>query len=126
MSGIVFACKTSLEQSSHEPANPGPICFVSTTPPCWTSIQDWVDSRSLARCSQGELVKARGSKDVQHVHSYRDPEVPRTAREYLIYTSSDVQFRKYPHSKDFQGLNALHRNKRWHRPTHSSQDWKKS
>ena len=61
------AGEPSLKQSPHYPANPGPICFVNITPPFRTSIEDAVDSRSLADCSQGVLVKAMGSKDVKRV-----------------------------------------------------------
>jgi len=61
-------------------SNLGPICFVSLTPPCRTSIQDAVEGCGFADCSQGVLVKAMGSKDAQRIQRLS------TAREDLIYT----------------------------------------
>ena len=50
--------------------------------------------------------------------AYMDP--ARTAREDLIYMSSDLQFSAYPHTKNFQDLDALHPDERRHGPTNSS------
>src|SRR6218665_912843 len=50
--------------------------------------------------------------------AYMDP--ARTAREDLIYMSSDLQFSAYPHTKNFQDLDALHPDERRHGPPHSS------
>jgi len=44
---------------------------------------------------------------------------PITAREDLVYMSSELQFSGYPHTKNLQGLDALHPDERRHGPTHS-------